>query len=290
MIPTNVVMEYASQLQPLPQTASKLATCIADEHCSVDEIATVIEFDPVLTAEVLRYANSVMSASTRKIESVKSAVIRMGAARILERIIAGHLQEDMMQPIGAYGLLSNELWRHSMASAVIAESLGAFTGMQVTGIVFTAALLHDIGKLLIGKAVGSAELSDMLQIAAKDENLAYETIEYQRIGVSHAQIGALLCSAWNLPDKIMVAVRDHHKPGKEDDLITDCVKLCNMTAKVIGEGIGYEGMAFTIDVERIRKFGFCKDSYEAFCANARCKFNEVIEFFGAGNRVKEATK
>jgi len=279
MITMNQIMEHAATLKPLPQTACRLAALVADEHSTIDDIVAVFEFDTVLTAEVLRYANSVMSASQKRIETLKGAVIRMGAARILERLIAGQIYGEMQKPIDSYGLLSNELWRHSVASAVAAESLGAFTGMQIAGIAFTAALLHDIGKLLIGKVIGTAELKQIFLAASEDKGRAFESIEQYQIGFSHAQIGAQLCGSWNLPDRITVAVRDHHRVGDVDDPVTDCVRLSNITAKVIGEGIGHEGMAMTVDSECARKFGFSKESYETFCVSVKCKFNELMEIY-----------
>ena len=277
MITMHQIMEHATSLKPLPQTACKLAALVAYERTTIDQIVAVFELDAVLTAEVLRYANSIASASRSRVDTLKGAVVRMGAARILERIIAGQLYGEMKNPVDAYGLLSNELWRHSVAAAVAAESLGAFTGMQISGIAFTAALLHDIGKLLIGKVIGEQELQLILKTAEEDKARTFESIEQCRIGFTHAQIGAQLCDRWNLPEKITAAVRDHHRLSGQDDPVTDCVRLSNMTAKIIGEGIGYEGMAFSIDIECARKFGFSKETYEAFCANVKVKFNELIE-------------
>ena len=76
MITLSQIMEHASRLSPLPQTACKLAGLIADDRCSIDQITNVIEYDQVLTVEVLRFANSVASASQRHIDTVRNAVIR----------------------------------------------------------------------------------------------------------------------------------------------------------------------------------------------------------------------
>lgn len=283
MITMTDILKYAADLQPLPQTACKLASLVADEKSTIEDISSVIEFDPVLTAEVLRYANSVMSGSKRRIDSVKGAVIRMGAARILERIIAGHLESDLKQPVDAYGLLQNELWRHSVAAAVAAESLGAFTGMKITGLAFTAALLHDIGKLLVGKVIGRELLTSLLDKMNNDSSLSFETVERNLIGYSHAQIGAQLCGAWNLPDRLVIAVRDHHRGSESEEIITDCVRMSNLTAKIIGEGIGHEGMALQMETDCAHRFGFNKESFEAFCATVKLKFNDIITFIGAGH-------
>jgi len=279
MITLTQIMEYATKLPPLPQTACRLAALVADENCTIDQITEVIEFDQVLTAQVLRYANSVESASQRRIETVRNAVIRMGAARILDRVIAGHVAAPMQEPIEGYGFTGDELWRHSVAAAVVAESLGSFTGAQVAGIAFTAALLHDLGKLLIGEVLGKPELKEILATLEKEEGESFEAAERNKLGYSHAQIGAQICSSWNLPQRIVIAIRDHHRLTEHEDPVTDCVRLSNLTAKIIGEGIGYEGMAFVVDTACARRFGFCKESFEAFCATAACRFNEIIETF-----------
>lgn len=279
MITLERIMEYASTLAPLPQTACRLAAMVADDRSTVDQIAKVIEFDQVLTADVLRFANSVASASQRKIDTVRNAVIRMGAARILERLIAGHVQQSMRQPIVGYGFQGDELWRHSVAAAVVAESLGTYTGTQIAGISFTASLLHDIGKLVIGRCIGEKELRSVLAAVDSDRNKVFEVAEKQLLGYSHAQIGAQICLTWKLPDRIVTAIRDHHRVDDTTDPVNDCVRLSNLTAKLIGEGIGHEGMALVVDTSCARRFGFCRESFEAFCASAKYRFNEVIESY-----------
>ena len=277
MITLELIMEQASTLAPLPQTACRLAALVADDHSTIDQIAAVVEYDQVLTADVLRFANSAASASQRRIDTVRNAIIRMGAARILERLIAGHVRSTMRQPIAGYGFQGDDLWRHSVAAAVVAESLGTFTGTQIAGISFTAALLHDIGKLVIGRLIGGDELRSLLAKVDCEGNEAFETSEKRLLGYSHAQIGAQICSAWNLPERIVTAIRDHHRTDEVTDPVVDCVRLSNLTAKLIGEGIGHEGMAFVVDTSCARRFGFCKETFEAFCADVKYRFNEVID-------------
>ena len=286
MITLEQMMEQAATLAPLPQTACRLAAMVADDHSTVDQITEVIEYDQVLTAEVLRFANSVASASKQRIETVRTAVIRMGAARILERLVAGKVRNDMCRPIAGYGYQGDELWRHSVAAAVVAESLGTFTGTQIAGIAFTAALLHDIGKLVIGRCIGSTELRSLLDVVRSGGKEAFEHAEKELLGYSHAQIGAQICSSWNLPERIVVAIRDHHRVDTAEDPVADSVRLSNLTAKLIGEGIGHEGMAFVVDTSCARRFGFCKESFEAFCANAKYRFNEVIVSYGSYRAVE----
>jgi putative nucleotidyltransferase with HDIG domain len=279
MITFDQIMENATQLTPLPQTVCKLAVLVADEKSTIDQIVAVFEYDQVLTAMVLRYANSVESASQRRIDTVRNALIRMGSARILERIIASHVQSVMKKPIVGYGFYSDELWRHSVAAAVVAESLGSFTGTQTAGISFTAALLHDLGKLLLGRLIGDTELKKMLQSIDRENNEVFEAVERQLFGYSHAQIGAQICASWNLPECIVKAIRNHHHVSENDDVVSDSVRLSNLGAKIIGEGIGHEGMAFVINEACAQRFGFSKESFESFCAGARYRFNEVIESF-----------
>jgi len=279
MITLNELMEHAARLSPIPQSMGKLAALVADERSTIDQIIRVIEYDQVLTAHVLRYANSAASASQRRIDTVKDAVIRIGAGRMLAEVVAGHVRDDMRQPIDGYGYGKNELWRHSVAAAVVAEQLGTFTGKQISGISFTAALLHDLGKLVLGRAIGEEEAHSIFQSIHEHRDQSFEIAEQRLIGYSHAQIGAMICESWNLPEQIVKAIRLHHSTYTEDDPVVDSVKLSNMVARVIGEGIGFEGMAFIIDTEVARRFGLSKESFETLCARVKHRFNEVIETF-----------
>lgn len=266
MITVHEVLAGASELAPLPPTAVRIAEVLDREDGTVDEVAEIIAYDQALTAQVLRMANSVYSAAAREITTVREAVIRLGGGRILEWLAARHLRPAMTAALPSYGYSENDLWRHSVAAAVSAEVLAGM-GPGAKGLSFAAAVLHDIGKLLIGRQA-PPELMERIWDAAlgPEPRRTCEEAERMVLGFSHADVGALLASAWGLPGRLVKAVRDHHREQADPDVTTDHVKVANLAARVMGEGVGYEGMNLALSAEVAQRSGLTKGTLEKLCA------------------------
>ena len=120
MKPITEIVTQAEKLKPLPNTVVKLAQVIADEHSTIDDVTEIIRYDQALTADILKIANSAFSASNRSIDNIRDAVIRLGSARILEMVVSKKVKFIMKRGLDQYGYSENDLWRHSVASALAA--------------------------------------------------------------------------------------------------------------------------------------------------------------------------
>jgi putative nucleotidyltransferase with HDIG domain len=285
MITIRQISQSLELLKPLSATAPKLAAAVADPETSIDKIATIIQYDQALTLDILKYANSAQSASARTIATVKEAVIRLGGTRVLERVIGAQVKSDMSSALPLYGYAEKDLWRHSVAAAVAAEQLCAFVKSTHAGMSFTAALLHDIGKLILGRTAPKED-SEQIALLVFGESPAFtcEQAEKKVLGFSHADIGAEIAAAWQLPPLIVEAIRNHHRltvatatPAEQE--VSDMVKAANIVARCIGEGIGIEGMSLSVDTELGQRLHLSHEQFEAICAQSAGRLNAVLDMF-----------
>jgi putative nucleotidyltransferase with HDIG domain len=278
MIELSSMVEKSRDLAALPASVTRLATVIANPQSVIGDVVEAIRFDQALTAAVLREANSVASASRREITSVKDAAVRIGGARILSHCIAGTLRTKLADELASYGYGENELWRHSVAAAVAAEELGLIVKTSGRGLEFTAALLHDIGKLVMGRTA-PAEAMQAVWDAVKKNNITCERAETAMFGFSHAVLGAEIVKTWGLPDDIERAVRNHHATDAVPDSCTDVVVVSNLAAHAMGEGLGYEGMSLSIDGALSQRMGIRREDFERLCARAAGSFARTLELY-----------
>jgi len=280
MITILEIMKSVGELTPLPSTAPRIAQVISDVNSTVDDVATVLQYDQALTLDILKYANSAMSASSRTIATVKDAVVRLGGARVLERVVARHVKGVMHAPLASYGYSERDLWRHSVAAAVAAEQLGALTKSARAGLSFTAALLHDIGKLILCRCAPADDLKKIFCMVFDEPlKLTTEQAEKRALGFSHADVGAEIASSWKLPEPIVSAIRNHHSLDNLGEPVTDAVKVANIVARTIGEGIGNEGMSLAVDSELAHRVGLTRDQFEGICMNSSRKLSSVLSMF-----------
>jgi putative nucleotidyltransferase with HDIG domain len=274
------LVDSADALQPPGPATVRLAQAVADPASTAASIAPIIEFDPVLTALVLRMANAAAAASRRTVVTVREAVIRLGGGRILEFALARHIRKSAAVPLGHYGYSENELWRHSVASACAAELLASLVQTPLAGAAFTAALLHDIGKVLL---VQRATASELAAVWSKLDvsDCTPEAAECEVLGFSHAEIGGSLAARWGLPAVIVDAIADHHASESVDSVVTAIVQAANVTARTIGEGVGYEGMRIGVGKGLMTQLDLTHEKYERLCSQTVDKFGEVMTWYGA---------
>jgi len=278
------IQQVIETLQPLSPTVTKLASVVAQAEFSVNDIVEIVQYDTALTAQILRIANSPFSGSNRTIATIRDAVIRLGGGRILQVVIGAHIKDDCEQPVPSYGYSDNTLWRHDVAAATASELLRTYTDVDIGGLAFTASLLHDIGKIIIGRTAPEKEMNKIWALVSDEVNLCNcVSAERKILGITHPEVGAQLLIAWELPEVIVSAIKNHHIVASSDseaDVVSDAVRISNMVAKVIGEGIGYEGMNFGIDEKAAVRLGLNHERFEKLCAATADRFRTILQSFG----------
>lgn len=201
-------------LDPLPLTVMRLTEVIAQAEPEVAAIVEVVSLDQALTAALLRRANSAMSGSRTPVATVREAVVRLGTGPLLSMAFAATVGNRMNAALPAYGMIEGELWKNSVAASVTADVIRTMANAYVEAEASTAALLHDIGKVVICNHYGPQTMQ-MLIKAAETDHVSPLHVERTVFGADHAQIGGVVAGRWNLPETIVESVTCHH------DLTTD---------------------------------------------------------------------
>ena len=189
-----------------PTLLPKLLPKLSDVDTNFDEVVEIIAMDPALTAKLLQICNSAFFGHESEVTSVAEAVNRVGyqSVYLLVAMLNGSNCFPWPSPVGVE---AGKLWQHSIITAFntkfIAESAGADGNL-----LFTAGLLHDIGKVILGQAQPeqAAGLFRQPSDAASTEH------ELAVFGCTHADVGATLLERWKLPAQLALSVRHHHHP------------------------------------------------------------------------------
>jgi len=267
-----VVSEAALSMDPLPMSAVRMTALAANPSPDFAAIVEVVRFDQALTVALLRAANSSWSSPRRLIATVSDAVIRLGAGPVLTLALGLPLHGRLNCAIPEYGLDEGDLWRHSVAASLAAETLMTFASVSLPKETPTAALLHDIGKLVISRFV---EPPDQHAIdAAREIGITRIQVEGEVLGVDHAELGALIAQVWGLPATLTDGIRFHHSPEGADTPLAFGVHLADVVAKTVG--VGPDDNA---DLERysqaMGELGLTADTFDEVCSIVSTRFAEI---------------
>ncbi len=262
----HLIVREANALEPLPPSVSRLVGLFGDEGWSINEVERIVALDPGLTGRLLRVANSVSIGGAQTITSVRDATMRMGAGAVIAAAVGTGVSDLLERPLEAYGAEAGDLWRHSVAAALAVESLRPICGLKPAPEVFTAALLHDIGKLVLCAQLDS-EFSDFLRRAHEDGGMGYAAAETELLDVNHAELGGLIARHWELPEVIAVLITHHHDPesifSEKDRLSGWMVSLADHVATTLVPGLG-EGAPTEAEVEMdLQALSVDRSTYDA---------------------------
>ena len=123
-----------------------------------------------------------------------------------------------------------------MASALAVEPIARRSRTPIPPESFTAALIHDIGKIVLARFLSPDQLR-WLADARDLGGLSSLQAETEVLGVNHAGLGGRIAAQWKLPERLMNGVTFHHTPDEGNDVVCDVVYLANVAAKRIGEGV-----------------------------------------------------
>ncbi len=236
------ILASVESFPSMPGAAARLLTMLDDPEITAAEIEDVLRYDPGLTSGVLRLANSSYFGFAQRIGSLRQAIVMLGTKQLVQMVMATCMSTIMNQGVHGYDMGAGDLWRHSIAVSVASEGLVRALGLAPEEEIFTAALLHDVGKLVLGAFIqqGQAEMAGDVSEAEQE----FQETEKQILGIDHAETGARILEAWSFPQRIIDAVRYHHRPDAVDpaDTMIDLVHVANVLCRMIGVGIGKDGL------------------------------------------------
>jgi len=231
-------------LPPAPRILPQLLPLLRKDDVDSHRVVELIAFDPAITASVLRLSNSACFAGSTPVDTLLEALQRLGFNQVYKLVVAVSGARLLGAPQKGYGINSGELWQHAVVTAVAAQLIAERAHADDT-VVFTAALLHDLGKIVLAEAL--EHIYTKLVEDSQSHQTALIDTEKRLLGVQHAEIGAQLLVRWNFPTNIVDAVRHHHHPGlaTSDQKLAAYVYLGNMIAYFMGYGYGHNAFALS---------------------------------------------
>ena len=229
-------------LPPAPRILPELLALLSKDNVDSSKVVTLISYDPALTASVLHVCNSAFFGSITPAESLQDAVTRLGFKQVYRLVAAVSGARCLAPAQSGYGIDKGELWQHSVTAAVAAQLIAKKVGDD-ENVVFTATLLHDIGKIVLTEAL-EKKYSSLMEETERNHLPLLET-EKLLLGVHHAEIGGRLLTRWKFPANITSAVWFHHSPkaAEPHHRLASYVYLGNMIAHFIGHGYGHQSFA-----------------------------------------------
>jgi HD-like signal output (HDOD) protein len=214
------------------------------------------------------------------VSTVRDSVIRKGTAQVLALAIAAGARPFLQPKIPAYCLGEGALWRHSVAAAVATEAMQGLGEFAVPPEAFTAALLHDVGKLILGRFLTPAILA-FIRRAQEVDHLGQLDAESLLLEANHAELGGLIAQHWKLPPRIVLGITYHHHPEEGRDAVCDLTCLADQIAKYIEASLEGRKGEIVVPPDLAERLALSPTAAERLCPLALARYTQVRSRYNA---------
>ncbi|GAB4346594.1 MAG: HDOD domain-containing protein [Candidatus Abyssubacteria bacterium] len=226
--------ERIRELSTLPSVILRILEVMNNPVSDARDVEREIIEDPVITAKVLKVANSPFYGSDRNVTTISQAVVLMGFAEVQNIALSVSIFSRFAEPTKMFD--RHDFWEHCFATAVAAEALQRRVSAQ-TNEGFVAGLLHDIGRIVLDQYFPN-EFREIIALA-ESQKISLLEAERKILGVTHCDIGYWVTEKWNLPSILTDSILFHHSPFscRESYVLTSIVHVADVIAKAFGNYI-----------------------------------------------------
>lgn len=201
----DILKEYNDFMPPISMPMEKALEALRAPQADTRAMSRLLLQDTILASKTFKLVNSAyFNSSSKQLSSINKALMSLGAMKVKNIIITLVLQK-LYDDEGPKGLFA-----HSIACATACEFLANEYKTINADDAFILGFLHDIGVVIL-KSKHGEEYNAMFESSNGD----YETLlkmEEEKYGVSHSELGAVLCEKWKMPKILVDTLRYHHKP------------------------------------------------------------------------------
>ncbi|MDX1561540.1 MAG: HDOD domain-containing protein [Gammaproteobacteria bacterium] len=251
-----------------PDVALRIRKVLADPNCDASKVAKIVAGEPVLTARIIRMANSAaLKPANATIKDARTAVARMGFSLVQSATVSFAAEQmKLVQRYEGAKTQFDAIWRRSTHVAAVAYVLAKRCARSVNpDEALLAGLMHAIGKLYI-----LSRGEDHPEIFANDSDLERIMADW------YVSVGEAILQSWNFDDEIVTAVGaqlDHEREPADPISLADVMIVALPLPSVLGRP---EDMAEVLDATRAgQRLGLSTDACIEVLAEASEQIDEL---------------
>jgi putative nucleotidyltransferase with HDIG domain len=249
------LLTRAKTLKVLPTLSTvvdRLFEILNDRNASFSELVDIVRYDQAISSKIISIANSAYYSRGIKIMSLQRAMIMVGMEELKYIVTCLVFLEGILRKLRLRDEDLVTLWSHSVYVACAARVLSTNTLVEEPEKVFTLALVHDIGKVLMYMYLDDyRHLINGCNGNGKQKDLCAE--ERSRFGIDHQEIGYYMSMKWRFPSEFGKVIRYHHdnKCVGESEVLLNLIRTADTFADFPDADLGMEGFILLREKERI---------------------------------------
>lgn len=215
--------ENIKNIPSLPEIITKSIELMQDKNTSAATLSKIISNDVGLTARVLKLVNSAYYGFPKQISTIQQAITILGFTTIKGIILSASIYKMFSSEGAGSEFNYKRFWKHSLLVAFASKLIGKYSKDLVSSDIFSAAFLHDIGKIILAQY----DRDNYTNVCMQDELNEFDYLkeEEKYCGINHCELGNIVAYSWNLPEVFCDVITYHHYPEKSVNFKNECLAV-----------------------------------------------------------------
>jgi HD-like signal output (HDOD) protein len=224
---TEEMLKKIKQLPPLPESAMQIEEVYKDPDSTFNDMAKILEKDPLLTADILKAANSPLYGFSREINAISQAVGLFGMGTVRGFALASIVKKSFALDLSPYGITNDMFSDLSKKQHALVTSWCIRKENRLLGVLSPAAFLVEIGKVLVAQQV-IADKKETEFHNALQELQDVEAAEREILGVDTPEISATIFAQWKFEDALVDVLKNCQNPDEATDEDRKAAQILNV--------------------------------------------------------------
>ncbi len=259
----NSILLKIKALPPLDDTVMKIQSICMDKESSIGDLIKVIEKDPMLTANILRAANSPLYGFSREVKNISHAVSLFGMATIRGFALSSAIRQNIKINLSPYGIANDQFLQTSNLQSSLMLNWYSKVDRKMLDVLIPASFLMEIGKIILATEVVDQGIEDEFKKKVKNITTPDElsSIEKEMLGFDNEEVASRIFEQWNLELELVQAIAFSNNP----ELASAHIQLYSKPLLVVKHAANIYDLLGDESVQRAsdlsEKFGFSKDTF-----------------------------
>lgn len=258
---TEEMLKKIKQLPPLPESAMQIEEVYKDPDSTFNDMAKILEKDPLLTADILKAANSPLYGFSREINAISQAVGLFGMGTVRGFALASIVKKSFALDLSPYGITNEMFSDLSKKQHALVTSWCLRKENRLLGVLSPAAFLVEIGKVLIAQQVMAEKKEEAFRDALK-ELQDVEAAEREIVGVDTPEVSATIFAQWKFEENLVDVLKNCQNPqaaAEEDQKPAKILHVVRVTVPINGQ---VTDASIKAAKELIEKYGLDMESFD----------------------------
>jgi HD-like signal output (HDOD) protein len=248
------LIQRIKSLPPLPESVVHIQEICANPNSGIADLSAIVSKDPMLTANLLKAANSPLYGFSREIKTINQAVSLFGMATVKGFALASAVKDTIKIDMSPYGRNANDFSDIAQKQSALMLNWYGKINREMMNILAPASFLDGVGEIIIAAAIinqGKIE-AFRADIEACD---VIEEVEQKYFNVTSQQVAAEVFTKWRLEALMVRAIAISHDPAHAEDEIKPYAYALKVVRNAINLKEGFTGKAIAAAVQTVKESG-----------------------------------